>query len=292
MVRDTQRIVGSRSTPRWPASCLVSASRAPPLPLPLHSSQIRDMYTFPRKRGATTLSQLGRCLNLANIQQRPLTQHQLRSRASTATARGAFRAQYQPACIARQSTYRGRSTAPSWGPSPSPKEPSAFKSALSSSKSSAALRFASASTSAAVSAAGQGLKKLSKKASAARLRRTNTSHQQAAERDASYAALRGAHSPHSASSDIPPDLHVSTPSSDTDHVRSHSRSPSNPESSPDTFIDHADPGISRPFDVLHNVHVDIARKATRVCPNPGLASCFPRVWTMTTSMPTPAQQRG
>uniref|UniRef100_V5EZ37 CRIB domain-containing protein n=1 Tax=Kalmanozyma brasiliensis (strain GHG001) TaxID=1365824 RepID=V5EZ37_KALBG len=144
---------------------------------------------------------------------------------------------------------------PEYGPS----SPSNFKSDMSS-KSSAALRFASASTSAAVSAAGVGLKKLGKKASAARLRRANTS-QGAAERDASYAAMRDAYSPHSATCETPSDDSWTRPgftvASGSQHPRSHSRNPSNAEAALYAFVDHADPAIGLPYDVAHNVHVDI-----------------------------------
>ncbi|CBQ69430.1 related to Serine/threonine kinase [Sporisorium reilianum SRZ2] len=122
---------------------------------------------------------------------------------------------------------------------------------------SAALRFATASTSAAVSAAGLGLKKLGKKASAARLRRQNTA-QQAAERDESYAAMRGAYSPHSATSDAASlhrtiDSGASTPS-DSAHAPKLSTSQF---SADPPFVDCADPAIGLPYQVAHNVHVDI-----------------------------------
>ncbi|KAJ1025869.1 hypothetical protein NDA16_002495 [Ustilago loliicola] len=115
-------------------------------------------------------------------------------------------------------------------------------------KQSAALRFASASTSAAVSA-GLGLKKLGKKASAARLRRPNAT-QSAQERDASYAALQG--TPHiAAASPHPPYDDPALADQAVDHPHytiSHATN---------TFVDRADPAIGLPYDVSHNVHVDV-----------------------------------
>lgn len=123
-----------------------------------------------------------------------------------------------------------------------------------SSKQSAALRFASASTSAAVSA-GLGLKKLGKKASAARLRRPNTT-QQTQERDASYAALRGPPSNRDNVDDASSSAYsihstAGTSSSDTAHVHYTNSNGAH------TFVDSADPAIGLPYDVSHNVHVDI-----------------------------------
>ncbi|GAK67691.1 uncharacterized protein PAN0_020d5920 [Moesziomyces antarcticus] len=112
------------------------------------------------------------------------------------------------------------------------------------SKQSAALRFASASTSAAVSA-GLGLKKLGKKASAARLRRPNTS-QLAQERDASYAALR------TPSSNADPQDVAQSPAGS-----SYASSYASPSPHANSFYDSADPAIGLPYDVSHNVHVDV-----------------------------------
>lgn len=118
------------------------------------------------------------------------------------------------------------------------------------SKQSAALRFASASTSAAVSA-GLSLKKLGKKASAARLRRPNTSHQ-AQERDATYAALRSTGLLVPATDDAA--LAAHGPDSLTGNAIDTALAlPTNAN----TFVDSADPAISLPYDVSHNVHVDI-----------------------------------
>ncbi|SAM85830.1 related to Serine/threonine kinase [Ustilago bromivora] len=113
---------------------------------------------------------------------------------------------------------------------------------------SAALRFASASTSAAVSA-GLGLKKLGKKASAARLRRPNAA-QQAQKREANYAALQAtphiaAYSPHSASEEA-------TLSGQSDAEMHYAFS-----NTTNTFVDRADPDIGLPYHVVHNVHVDV-----------------------------------
>ncbi len=120
-------------------------------------------------------------------------------------------------------------------------------------KQSAAHRFASASTSAALSA-GLGLKKLGKKASAARLRLINTA-QQAQEREASYAALRGVGSSHQTDNDTASSLRSSNsnPGTPSDYDQAESPCPYGV----DTFVDSADPSISLPYDVAHNVHVDI-----------------------------------
>lgn len=113
-------------------------------------------------------------------------------------------------------------------------------------KQSAALRFANASTSAAVSA-GLGLKKLGKKASAARLRRPSTS-QHAQERDASYAALRDRLATTNVSSHST-NGRIRTPDASYD--------PSPCPQFAHSFDDSSDPAIGLPYDVSHNVHVDI-----------------------------------
>ncbi|KIS67147.1 uncharacterized protein UMAG_05014 [Mycosarcoma maydis] len=134
----------------------------------------------------------------------------------------------------------------------------------STSKPSAAFRFATASTSAAVSAAGSGLRKLGKKASAARLRRPNTTAQQTAELDTSYAAIRSSCSPQSFASDAVSVDHIgSIPSSSTTYDSTHARQPRQPRlpqsasSINGPFVDAADPQIGLPYHVSHNVHVDI-----------------------------------
>lgn len=115
-------------------------------------------------------------------------------------------------------------------------------------KQSAALRLASASTSAAISA-GLGLKKLGKKASAARLRRPNAA-QQAQERDASYAALQG--TPHIVAASPRPDHgELAQADASVDHPHYAISRATN------TFVDSADPAIGLPYDVSHNVHVDV-----------------------------------
>ncbi|CDW98943.1 hypothetical protein [Sporisorium scitamineum] len=119
-----------------------------------------------------------------------------------------------------------------------------------------ALRFASASTSAAVSAAGLGLKKLGKKASAARLRRQNTA-QQAAERDESYAAIRGAYSPNSATSDAASLNHTTDSGSSTPSDSAYAPNFSTSHAANPPFVDCADPAIGLPYQVAHNVHVDV-----------------------------------
>ncbi|SPO23963.1 related to Serine/threonine kinase [Ustilago trichophora] len=135
-----------------------------------------------------------------------------------------------------------------------PSAVSASSSKAESSKQSAALRFASASTSAAVSA-GLGLKKLGKKASAARLRRPNTTQQQAQERDASYSALRSAGSSKSGTDDTTSSIQSNqdTPTTSFEVDQTRHLDPYNTN----TFVDSADPAIGLPYDVSHNVHVDI-----------------------------------
>ncbi|GAC92853.1 likely protein kinase [Pseudozyma hubeiensis SY62] len=129
------------------------------------------------------------------------------------------------------------------------------------SKQSAALRFATASTSAAVSAAGSGLRKLGKKASAARLRRPNTTAQlAAAELDASYAAIRSASSPPSSAGDTDSLNRTAQSSFSTSDDSAHTRTLSSSQETSHTihtFVDSADPAIGLPYDVAHNVHVDV-----------------------------------
>ncbi|TKY88570.1 hypothetical protein EX895_002559 [Sporisorium graminicola] len=136
--------------------------------------------------------------------------------------------------------------------------PTVLKAEGGSSNYSAALRFATASTSAAVSAAGSSLKKLGKKASAARLRRMNTA-QQAAERDETYAALRGAYSPNSATSDVASLNHTSDSGSSAASESAHAPKLLNTShaAADPPFVDCADPAIGLPYQVAHNVHVDL-----------------------------------
>ncbi len=106
--------------------------------------------------------------------------------------------------------------------------------------------------------------KAGKKASAARLRRPNTS-QLAQERDASYAALR------TPSSNADPQDVAQSPAGS-----SYASSYASPSPHANSFYDSADPAIGLPYDVSHNVHVDVGPHGYTGLPSRGRRSSLRR----------------